>query len=59
VVQPIGLLRFVPLVLFWVFSKLASTERAKARLWQNQEIKYGTLIPGDSIMMLLGVVSHG
>lgn len=54
--QPLGLVRLVPLVVFWVKSKLSATERAKARVWQNQENNYGTLIPNDTINMLLGVV---
>eukprot|EP00887_Chlorella_sp_A99_P007014 scaffold2.g7014.t1 len=54
--QPLGLVRLVPLVVFWVKSKLSATERAKARVWQNQENNYGTLIPNDTINMLLARV---
>lgn len=51
------LLRIVPLIIFWVKTKfLAGTERAKARLWQNQTMAYGTLIPNDSICFLLATV---
>lgn len=56
VVQPIGLLRIVPLLLFLVLTRLSGTERAKQRLWRDQQMTYGTLIPGDSIAMLLGLV---
>ncbi len=30
------------LVMFWIETKLSSTERAKARLWRRQYIDYGT-----------------
>ncbi len=33
---PLSLLRLVPLVVYAVKSKLAATERARARLWRNQ-----------------------
>uniref|UniRef100_A0AAD5H1R9 ERD4-related membrane protein n=1 Tax=Chlorella ohadii TaxID=2649997 RepID=A0AAD5H1R9_9CHLO len=53
-----GLMRFVPLIIFWVKSRfLAGTERAKARLWQDQTMTYGTLLPDNTISMLLGLVS--
>ncbi|PSC73975.1 ERD4-related membrane isoform B [Micractinium conductrix] len=52
----LNLLRLVPLIIFWVKSKfLAGTERAKARLWQDQKLTYGTLIPNDTIAILLGM----
>jgi hypothetical protein len=55
-VVPFSILRLVPFIIFWVKTKfLASTERAKARLWQNQMFSYGTLVPGDTIVILLGV----
>jgi len=41
---PIGFLRIVGLVLFWLLSRIAATERAKARLWQNQTMKYGPIV---------------
>lgn len=53
---PFSILRLVPFVIFWVLSKfLASTERAKARLWQDQWFSYGTYVVNDTIMALLGV----
>lgn len=46
-VIPFSILRLVPFIIFWIKSKfLASTERAKARLWQNQLFSYGTQVPG-------------
>ena len=39
---PIQFLRLGGLLQYWVFSLLAATERAKARLWQNQTMKYGS-----------------
>jgi hypothetical protein len=53
---PFSILRLVPFIIFWVKTKfLASTERAKARLWQNQMFSYGTIVPGDTIVILLGL----
>lgn len=55
-VVPIQILRIGPFVVFWLKSKfLASTERAKNRLWQNQNFTYGKELPDDTIVMLLGV----
>ena len=53
---PFSILRLVPFIIFWVKSKfLAATERAKARLWQNQLFSYGTVVPNDTIIILLGL----
>lgn len=41
---PVGFLRLVGLVLFWLLSRIAATERAKARLWQHQTMKYGPIV---------------
>ena len=38
---PLGGLRIVGLLLFWVKGKIAATERARARLWQDQFALYG------------------
>lgn len=51
----IGLLRVVPLVLFFVFSKLAGTERAKYRLWAKQPYEFGANVANHSIVILLGL----
>ena len=54
--NPIKLLRIVPLIIFWVKSKISATERAKARCWQNQDQDFGRLLPSDMLTMLLGLV---
>ena len=41
---PVGFLRIIGFVLFWLMSRLAATERAKARLWQRQIQKYGPVV---------------
>ena len=38
---PVQFLRIFGVVLFWVLSLLAGTERAKARRWSNRWIKFG------------------
>ena len=44
------------LVLLHIQTWLASTERAKARLWEDQYVDYGWEIPDSSITILLGLV---
>jgi hypothetical protein len=41
---PVGFLRIVGLVLYWLLTRIAATERAKARLWQRQVSKYGPIV---------------
>lgn len=41
-ITPIQFLNLAALVIFWVLSFFAATERAKARLWQNQFMSYGS-----------------
>ncbi|CAK0785988.1 hypothetical protein CVIRNUC_009201 [Coccomyxa viridis] len=53
---PVGFLRIIGFVLFWLMSRLAATERAKARLWQRQIQKYGPVMPQHTITILLGLV---
>lgn len=55
--KPLSLLRLGDLVKWWLRSGLAPTARARARLWQEQTLQYGTLVPDDTIAMLLGLVS--
>ncbi|KAI7841239.1 hypothetical protein COHA_005076 [Chlorella ohadii] len=56
--KPLSLLRLWDLVVYWLRSRLAATERAKARAWSDQCAIYGGLIPGrhDTVTMLLGLV---
>ena len=53
---PFALLRAFPLALFALKSRAASTERAKARLWQDQFATFGPLLPRHSLVGLIGVV---
>ena len=41
---PVGFLRIVGFVLYWLMSRVAATERAKARLWQRQIQRYGPIV---------------
>jgi hypothetical protein len=50
-----GLLRLVPLILFFIFYKLAGTERAKYRLWAKQPFVFGANVANHTIIMLLGL----
>lgn len=50
-----GLLRLVPLILFFVFYKLAGTDRARYRLWAKQPFMFGTNVANHTIIMLLGL----
>ena len=42
--MPVGFLRIVGFILYWLLSRIAATERAKARLWQRQIQKYGPIV---------------
>jgi len=53
---PFSLLRFWSFALYCVKHFLAATERAKARLWQNQKSPYGGVTPHHTIVILLGIV---
>lgn len=44
------------LIKFWILSRLSSTERAKARLWENQFIDFGYEVPDHMMALLLGLV---
>ncbi len=43
-------------MVFWIFSKLAATQRAKRRLWTNQEMVYGPYTTNHTMMFLFGLV---
>ena len=50
-----GLLRLPGLVIFWLRYRLATTERQKARVWEQSYMKYGTnvsTVPAGSLEML-------
>lgn len=38
---PLGGLRVVGMILYYIKTKIAATERARARLWQDQFAQYG------------------
>lgn len=49
----------VDLVKFWVRSRLAATQRARERLWRDQRLSWGTLVPDGTMALLLGLVGGG
>ena len=54
--MPFALLRAPALTLFSLKSRAAFTERAKARLWQDQYANYGRTLPRHGLIALIGVV---
>jgi hypothetical protein len=54
--KPLAFLRVVGLVIFWLLSKLAATERAKTRLWANQMQMFGTATTDHVMAALFGIV---
>ena len=53
--QPLGLLRLPGLVIFWLRYRLATTDRQKARVWEQSYMKYGTnvsTVPAGSLEVL-------
>ncbi len=53
--KPIGFLRLVGLLGYYIKSGFASTARARARLWQNQQMSFGSDIPDHTMSILLGL----
>ncbi len=53
--KPIGFLRLVGLLAYYIKSGFASTARARARLWQNQQMSFGSDIPDHTMSILLGL----
>ena len=56
---PVGFLRIIGFVLFWLMSRLAATERAKARLWQRQIQKYGPVVCSALLALSLAHTHKG
>ena len=50
---PFQFVNVVGVIVFWIKGRLAATERAKARLWQEQYSQYGT-----SVSKFLPSVTH-
>ena len=53
--KPIGFLRLIGLLGYYIKSGFASTARARARLWQNQQQSFGSDIPDHTMSSLLGL----
>lgn len=49
---PVGFLRIVGFALYWLMSRVAATERAKARLWQRQIQRYGPIVSPAPLVFL-------
>eukprot|EP00882_Tetradesmus_deserticola_P001118 GHRQ01001211.1.p1 GENE.GHRQ01001211.1~~GHRQ01001211.1.p1 ORF type:complete len:784 (+),score=334.19 GHRQ01001211.1:817-3168(+) len=49
------MLRLVGLVLFFVFMKLAGTEKARYRLWAKQNYEFGKNVANHTMVLLLGL----
>lgn len=50
-----GLLRLIPLIIYFIKDKLAGTERAKYRLWAKQTFSFGSNVANHTIILLLGL----
>ena len=55
---PFGGLGIVGLILYWVKGKIAATEAARARLWQEQYAKYGADVRVNSHLTTSPVHPH-
>lgn len=49
------LLRIVGLVIYFIKDMLAGTEKAKYRLWANQQFMFGTFVANHTMVALLGL----
>ena len=54
--RSLGLLRIWGLLIYAVRTATAATPRARARAWQLQSCSFGSRIPDQTIIMLLGIV---
>eukprot|EP00891_Asterochloris_glomerata_P001750 jgi/Astpho2/1750/Aster-04171 len=53
--KPWAFLRLVGLAIYYFRSAIATTARAKQRLWEEQDMDYGTEIPDHTFTILLGL----
>eukprot|EP00210_Caulerpa_lentillifera_P000603 g584.t1 len=51
----VAFLNLTNLIKLWLLTRFAGTERAKARVWSNQTIEYGDLVPSHTFIILLGL----
>ncbi|KAK9845039.1 hypothetical protein WJX74_009951 [Apatococcus lobatus] len=54
--SPIQFLRLFALLIYWLLTVMAGTERAKRRVWSQQSLLYGPYVPDHTIIILLGIV---
>lgn len=53
---PFSGLKIVGLIIYWIKGKIAATENARARLWQDQFAQYGADVAYITLAILLGLV---
>ena len=53
--KPIGFLRIVGLLFYYIKSGFATTARARTRLWQDQHMSFGSEVPDHTMSILLGL----
>lgn len=53
--KAIGACRLVGVILYWLFTYLAGSPRAAARVWQEQMTTYGTAVTDHTMAILLGL----
>ncbi|KAL3134038.1 hypothetical protein ABBQ32_008470 [Trebouxia sp. C0010 RCD-2024] len=53
--KPIGFLRLIGLLFYYIKSGFATTARARQRLWQDQHMSFGSEVPDHTMAILLGL----
>lgn len=53
--KPVGLLRVVPLIIYALRYRFAATDRARRKLWQDQQALFGAGLTDHTIILLLGL----
>lgn len=53
--KPVGFLRLIGLLGYSIKSRFATTARARARLWQDQHMSFGSEVPDHTMAILLGL----
>lgn len=54
---PFSGLNIIGLIIYWIKSKIAATEKARARCWQDQKVSYGANV-SSSIPSTTSIKTH-
>jgi len=53
---PFSGLNIIGLIIYWIKSKIAATEKARARCWQDQKVSYGANVVDVTFAIMIGLI---